>query len=130
MINIDDRMAILDLCSRYNYFIDTGCAEQWADTFTANGTFEGPAGRAEGRDGLIALCRQLFEQFPGAMHFSDNHLFDVQDEVVLHKCFLSFQVPSETGANVMLLGYDDELVQVDGDWRFRLRRVGPLTAPG
>jgi hypothetical protein len=129
MIGIHDRMAILDLCSRYNYFIDTGSAEQWADTFTAAGVFEGPSGRAEGRDELIAFCRKLAEQFPGSMHFSDNHLFEVQDGVVLHRCFLSFQVPTQTGTDVMLMGYEDELVEVDGDWRFRLRRVGPISAP-
>jgi hypothetical protein len=129
MINIDDRMEILDLCSRYNYFVDTDCAEQWADTFTKDGTFEGPAGRAEGRDELIAFCHSLAEQFPGGRHFTDNHLFEVRDDVVLHRCFLSFQVPADSGTDVMLLGYEDEVVKVDGDWRFRTRRVGPITAP-
>ena len=129
MINTDDRMAILDLCSRYNYYVDTGSAEQWADTFTEDGVFDGPAGHAEGRDELIAFCRQLAEQFPGAMHFTDNHLFETTGDSVMHRCFLSFQVPTETGTEVTLLGYEDEVAQVAGEWRFRVRRVGPIAAP-
>ena len=44
MISVEERMAILDLCSRYNYYVDTDAAEQWADTFTSEGVFDGPAG--------------------------------------------------------------------------------------
>ena len=98
MISIDDRMAILDLCARYNYFVDTDRAEQWADTFTSDGIFDGPAGHAEGRDELIAFCHMFAAQAPGGMHFTDNHLFDVRDDVVLHRCFLSFQQPTDEGA--------------------------------
>jgi len=128
MININDRMAILDLCSRYNYFVDTGCAEQAADTFTADGIFDGAAGHAEGRDELIALCQLFAEQFPGGMHFTDNHLFETLGDVVLHKCFLSYQIPTDKGTDVSMLGYEDEVVKVDGNWRFRSRRVAPITS--
>ena len=128
MIAIDDRMAILDLGARYNYAIDTGMSQGWADTFTPDGVFDGPAGRAEGRDQLIEFCDGLGEQYPGAMHFNDNHLFEVDGEVVLHKCFLSLQIPGEDGAAVVPLCYEDELVKVEGKWRFRLRRVAPLNA--
>ncbi len=55
MISLDDRMAILDLCSRYNYHIDTGASAEWADTFVADGVFDGPVGRAQGRDALSAF---------------------------------------------------------------------------
>lgn len=126
MISIEDRMAILDLGARYNYHVDTGASEAWADTFTADGVFDGPAGHAEGRDALVAFCEQLAKDYPGAMHFTDNHLFEQDGEVVQHRCFLSFQVPGDTGTDVMLLGYEDEIVKVDGEWRFRVRRVGPL----
>ncbi len=128
MISIEDRMAILDLAARYNYAVDTGAGEAFADTFTADGVFDGPAGHAEGRAALVAFCGLLAEQFAGGMHFTDNHLFDVEGDVVQHKCFLSFQVPGDGGTEIMLLGYEDEIVQIDGAWKFRLRRVGPLQA--
>lgn len=119
-------MAILDLCAEYNYYIDTGRAEEWADTFTADGVFEGAAGKAEGRDALVAFCKQFGTDYPGAMHFTDNHLFQHDGDTVQHKCFLSFQIPAEGGTTVILVGYEDELVQVGGAWKFRTRRVGPL----
>ena len=109
--------------------MDTDSAEKWADTFTADGCFEGPAGQATGREALIEFCHMLNVQSPGAMHFTDNHLFEVRGDEVLHRCFLSFQVPTDQGTSVTILGYEDILVRENGDWRFRLRRVGPITAP-
>ncbi len=126
MISIDDRMAILDLCAEYNYYIDTGESEKWADTFTADGVFDGAVGKAEGRDALVAFSKQFGIDYPGAMHFTDNHLFEQDGDAMKHKCFLSFQVPSDGGTNLILVGYEDELVRVDGTWKFRSRRVGPL----
>lgn len=126
MISIDDRMAILDLGARYNYAIDTGRSKDWADTFTPDGVFDGPAGRAEGREQLIEFCDGLGEQYPGAMHFNDNHLFEVDGDLVRHKCFLSLQVPGEDGATVVPLCYEDEVVKLDEKWLFRSRCVAPL----
>lgn len=126
MIPIEERMAILDLCAAYNYYIDTGESEKWADTFTSDGVFEGTVGRAEGRAALVAFADAFAKDYPGSMHFTDNHLFESDGDVLRHKCFLSFQVPAEAGTNVILAGYDDELVRVDGAWKFRSRLVGAL----
>jgi len=128
MISIEDRMAILELATRYNYAVDTGAGEAFANTFTAEGVFDGPAGHAAGRAALVVFCGELAVQFPGGMHFTDNHLFDVDGDVVRHKCFLSFQVPGENGTEPWLLGYEDEVVKEDGEWKFQLRKVGPLQA--
>ena len=128
MINIDDRMAILDLCARYNYAFDTGAAEEWAKTFTADGSFDGPAGKASGADELAEFCVEAGKQFAGAMHFTDNHLFDVGEDCVHHRCFLNLQMPTETGTESMLLAYVDELVEVAGEWLFRSRVVAPLNS--
>ena len=126
MISIEDRMAILDLCAAYNYYIDTGESEKWADTFTADGLFEGTVGKARGRAALVAFSDQFGKDYPGSMHFTDNHLFEADGDVMRHKCFLSFQVPADGGTNVILAGYDDELVRDGGGWKFRARRVGAL----
>lgn len=128
MITIEDRLAILDLSARYNYAVDSGASADWADTFTEDGVFDGPAGHAEGRAELIAFCDGLARDYPGAMHFTDNHLFEPAGDGVRHRCFLSFQVPREGGTDVLLLAYEDDLVRVGGAWRFRSRRVAPLTA--
>ncbi len=127
MIDINDRMAILDLCASYNYLFDTCAAEEWAATFTADGVFEGPAGRAQGPEALAEFCRNTNAQYPGGMHFTDNHLFEQDGDAVRHKCFLSMQVPSPEGTQTLLLTYEDELRRVDGEWRFASRLCRPLS---
>ena len=60
-ISLEDRFAIIDLCSVYNYTVDQADGEGWAATFTEDGIFAGPAGQAEGREALVAFCGQLAE---------------------------------------------------------------------
>ena len=127
-ISLEDRFAIIDLCSVYNYTVDQADGEGWAATFTEDGIFNGPAGQAEGREALVAFCGQLAEAFPGGMHFTDNHLFELDGDTCQHKCFLDFKVPSLDGSVAsVLLGYEDIVVKVDGEWLFQRRDVVSVT---
>ncbi|MCY3572259.1 MAG: nuclear transport factor 2 family protein [Chloroflexi bacterium] len=127
-ISLEDRFAIIDLCSVYNYTVDQADGEGWAATFTEDGVFAGPAGQAEGREALVAFCGQLAEAFPGGMHFTDNHLFEIDGDTCQHKCFLDFKVPSPDGSVAsVLLGYEDVVVKVDGEWLFQRRDVVSVT---
>jgi len=127
-ISLEDRFAIIDLCSVYNYTVDQADGEGWAATFTEDGVFAGPAGQAEGREALVAFCGQLAEAFPGGMHFTDNHLFEIDGDTCQHKCFLDFKVPSPDGSVAsVLLGYEDVIVKVDGEWLFQRRDVVSVT---
>ena len=127
-ISLEDRFAIIDLCSVYNYTVDQADGEGWAATFTEDGVFAGPAGQAEGREALVAFCGQLAEAFPGGMHFTDNHLFEIEGDTCQHKCFLDFKVPSPDGSVAsVLLGYEDVIVKVDGEWLFQRRDVVSVT---
>ncbi len=127
-ISLEDRFAIIDLCSVYNYTVDQADGEGWAATFTEDGIFNGPAGQAEGREALVAFCGQLAEAFPGGMHFTDNHLFELDGDTCQHKCFLDFKVPSPDGSVAsVLLGYEDIVVKVDGEWLFKRRDVVSVT---
>ena len=130
-ISLEDRFAIIDLCSVYNYTVDQADGEGWAATFTEDGVFSGPAGQAEGREALVAFCGQLAEAFPGGMHFTDNHLFEIDGDTCEHKCFLDFKVPSPDGSVAsVLLGYEDVIVKVDGEWLFQRRDVVSVTGYG
>lgn len=130
-ISLEDRFAIIDLCSVYNYTVDQADGEGWAATFTEDGVFAGPAGQAEGREALVPFCGQLAEAFPGGMHFTDNHLFEVDGDTCYHKCFLDFKVPSPDGSVAsILLGYEDVIIKVDGEWLFKRRDVVSVTGYG
>lgn len=129
-ISLEDRFAIIDLCSVYNYTVDQADGAGWAATFTADGIFRGPAGSAQGTDALAAFCGQLAEAFPGGMHFTDNHLFELNEagDVCEHKCFLDFRVPQADGTvSSNLLGYEDVIVKQDGAWLFQSRDVVSVT---
>ena len=127
-ISVEDRFAILDLCSVYNYTVDQADGDGWAATFTEDGVFHGPAGHAEGREALSAFCGQLAEAFPGGMHFTDNHLFEIDGDTCQHKCFLDFKAPTaDGGVSSTLLGYEDVIIKVDGEWLFQRRDVVSVT---
>ncbi len=124
-LDVESRFEILDLFARYNHVFEAGDGEAWASCFTPDGRFSGPAGTAEGREELAELCRRTVQRYPVALHFTDHHLFEPQGEMVRHRCLLSVQAPTEDGVKTFLYRYDDELVQVEGRWRFRVRRVLP-----
>ena len=124
MVSLDDRMAILDLCARYNWLTDTGEAEQVAALFVPDGVFDGPIGRFEGTDKIIEFNRDVRKRIAGSMHMNDNHLFEDAGDHVKHRCSLALHgVPAADGVITVLQTYDDEIVNVDGGWKFRLRLV-------
>ena len=131
-ISLEDRFAIIDLCSVYNYAVDQGDGPAWAGTFTPDGIFSGPAGHSEGRDALIAFGDGFAEQFPrrDALHRQPTSSTWSAREVH-HKCFLDFKIPSTDGSvTTMLLGYEDVIVQHEGEWRFKRRDVVSVTGFG
>lgn len=126
-LRLEERMEILDLFARYNHLFEAGAAQEWAETFTPDGYFSGPAGEAQGTTALAEFCRATIARFPVALHFTDHHLFEVEGEVVRHTCILSLQFPSNEGVEILLLRYDDELVRAGDSWKFRRRIVRPAS---
>lgn len=123
IISHEDRLNILELCARYQHFFDAGEAEEWASTFASDGTFDGPAGTAKGQNELQQFCRDTLSKFPIALHFTDHHIFERKKGIVVHKCILSVQVPTDKGAQIGLFRYCDELVKIEGEWKFKSRTV-------
>jgi hypothetical protein len=113
-------MAMLDLCACYNWFTDTGEAEQVATTFVRDGVFDGPIGRFEGTEEIIRFNREVRERIAGSMHFDDNLLVEDRGDHVEHRCSPALHgVPSDDGAITVLQTY--EIVKIDGEWKFRIR---------
>jgi hypothetical protein len=123
MITVEDRLEILELCARYNYFTDTGDAQEVARLFTSDGVFDGPPGRFEGFDAIVAFNENIYQALAGSMHFTDNHLFESRDSFIRHRCYLALNIPSKDGVKPTLMMYDDEVVKVEGEWKFRARTV-------
>ena len=123
MITVADRLEILDLCARYNYFTDTGEAQEVARLFTPDGVFDGPPGRFEGFDAIVAFNENIYQALAGSMHFTDNHLFEMRGASIRHRCYLALNIPSKDGVKSTLMMYDDEVVKIEGEWKFRARTV-------
>ena len=78
-ISTEDRMAILDLLSRYNHAIDGGDTETWLDCFTEDAVYEFPPDRRwEGIEQLreVAASRAANPDQPASRHWLNNVLVE------------------------------------------------------
>ena len=128
----DDRVEIRDLISRYNKAIDTGDADGYANTFSADGQFIGIVGTFNGRDELRAFAaaystEEQYAEFASAQHWVTNVVVDPvegDDEQATVFSHLQMVKPLPDGGRILLVGhYDDVVRRVDGRWVFAQRIV-------
>ncbi len=128
LVSIEDHLAITELLSRYSHAIDRGAPEEFADLFTADGEWEGPGGTHRGRAQLIELI-EAYRRHPdvaSSRHWVSSTVIDEEDGKVRATSYSLCAALSEDGQGVIaeLIGrYHDELVQVDGEWRFARRLI-------
>lgn len=127
-VSCDDRLAIIDLVTRYNHAFDTLDPEGWADTFTDDGEFVGDLGNPKGRSALIDHVRRFstepdFAAFRNGQHWVTNYVIDVSgDEATMSANYL-YLISGEDGPSIAMMGsYRDDLKRSGGAWRF-VRRV-------
>lgn len=120
----EDKLAIMELITRYNHAIDGGDPDGVAACFVPDGVFEGRSGRFEGRAELRKLGMTLT---PSCIprHIVTNILVEAvpgaPDEAQV-KSHLFFYEVTPAGFNFKTSGvYTDAVVRVDGDWKFRTR---------
>lgn len=128
-----DHEEIRQLLARYNFAVDLGEVEAWADCFTDDGVFRctpeaGPlTGRHEGREALVAYARRHYELNKGrARHWNWNLQIEGDGQTATMRCYLA-ALSASTGDQppaVRVTGiYRDRLVKVDGRWRFAERHI-------
>jgi hypothetical protein len=135
-LTADDRLEILNLLGKYNFAIDFGEAEAWADTFTGDGIFESPLSTASGRDALVAFA-QAGAAAKGVRHWVNNVVIDGHGNHATANVYLVlWQMGNEGGPQSLVAGrYSDTLTKVAGAWKFKHRKVtfddgsGPLAPP-
>ncbi len=124
----DDFMEISQLFSRYDYNIDNGQGDGWADVFTPDGVFADPSTCAIGREQLASVAVHFGKgdsehfHFPsmGPIVYTDrDHATVHSTVVVIGKTGMGIQ-----GGGIFVTGsYDDTLVRSQGQWRFAYRLV-------
>ncbi|MCZ1072680.1 nuclear transport factor 2 family protein [Rhodococcus sp. A5(2022)] len=126
---LEDLEAIRSLDARYCRHLDDGDWDALMDLFTDDGEFDGlsrPRGKAEMREFFAGLAAGGLTTF---WHFITNMEIDLDRATV--RSFL-WQPCVTDGAPAIAAGrYTDEVVKVDGRWRYRVKQVrfhffGPL----
>jgi ketosteroid isomerase-like protein len=128
-----DHEEIRQLLARYNFAVDLGDAEGWADCFTPDGVFRctpegGPlTGTHQGRDALVAYGQTHYGINKGrARHWNWNLEIDGDGETATMRCYLlslratTPDAPAAVGATGV---YRDRLSKVDGRWLFVERHI-------
>lgn len=130
-----DRALIEDLQARYLFAMDFRDAQSYAGTFTEDGVLDYGGGKLQGREAIHAMVVTARERAatqaegegpPDGRHSITSMVIDVDGDRATSVAywFLMVSDPPERVARVHSYGhYEDELVKVDGQWLFSLRKI-------
>lgn len=135
----EDRAAIENLQARYMFALDFRDPEEYAATFTEDGVLDYGAGKIRGREAIAAMVDGMREgdaaQRAGdtsglrpaaGRHNISNIVIEIDGDRATSTAYW-FHMGNdnpERGAQLNSFGhYEDELIRVDGEWLFSLRKI-------
>ena len=132
-LNPMDYEQIRHLVARYNFAIDGGDVEAWADCFIEDGEFlctpeDGPlTGQHVGREALRSYARQHFLVSKGsARHWNWNLAIQATDAGASMRCYLAAMSAASPGRPPVIRTtgiYRDDLVRRSTNWLFSRRHI-------
>ena len=131
ILTTDDRLAIQELYAKYNFAIDDGKPEEFADCFTADGVLDvGYGDPTTGTEALTAFCAATNQMMPGMRHQVTNLVLHGHGDDATGRAYLYTYRATAEGHQVILTGrYEDTLRRDEGIWRFAARTMVPDTPP-
>lgn len=138
-----DRAEIEDLMARYLLAMDWNDYDMYADTFTEDGTLDYAGGQTVGRENIRREAKEFKERVgtiyvdvegnPAILrHVLCQSVIRVEGDMAWHTGFW-FETANDgprtpdgkkLTPTVGSFGtYEDELVRVDGEWRFKYRNI-------
>lgn len=132
-----DRLAMMELCARYNKAALAWDAEAFAECFTPDGCFVRAhlGTEVKGGEALRAMIRTGAESgTPASYHLTTDFIVEIDGDRATQTCqlFLYGFDPTKggTGPNVIrgVGHFEDKLVRTPEGWRFQ-ERIGWITAP-
>jgi hypothetical protein len=135
----EDRAMIEDLQARYLFALDFRDPEAYAATFTEDGVLDYGAGKIQGREAIAAIvagmrdnaARQRDADTSGLRPAAGRHnisnivvTIDGDRATGTAYWFHMGNANPERAAQLNSFGhYEDELLKVDGEWLFSLRKI-------
>lgn len=116
--------AIRELIAAYALALDAGNTDECVQLFTANAQFLVYGKSFEGHDAI----RKMFQDAPRGLHLTGVSRIDVDGDTATARSQVLFVRAGDLHLRPAL--YDDELVSVDGRWRFSRRRCQFVTSRG
>lgn len=134
-----ERALIEDLQARYLFALDFRDPEAYAGTFTEDGVLDYGAGQIRGREAIAAMVEDMREGDAEARAADDSGLRPAAGRHNITNIVVEIDGDRATGtaywfhmgndnadraAQLNSFGhYEDELVKVDGEWLFSLRKI-------
>ncbi|MBI4362969.1 MAG: nuclear transport factor 2 family protein [Euryarchaeota archaeon] len=119
----EDRLAILELCARYNRTVDSRDTEGWLSTWTDDGVFETTFGTFQGRKAMEGFLRVFYATMQGKRHWSGNHIIEGDGDTATLTCDLMLLQTGKSPGVYATGTYTDALRRVAGAWRFSRRKL-------
>ncbi len=123
---LEEKDAIRELMARYCFHFDNGEFDDWLNCFTDDGVFDlGKIGRHAGRAGLQKFLTTipLTNGLPMIKHCVMNSIVAVNQDTATARSYVVVVRTGEQLAISIAGRYEDQLVKVGGDWRFKERTV-------
>jgi hypothetical protein len=127
-LSAQDYFEIQQLYARYNIAIDSGDAEGWAATFTADGVFN----TFSGHDALVGFIKTWREKLNGATrkHWNNNLQVTGNSKEASATTYLMLVDLSTKPPSILMTGaYTDSLVKTKDGWRFTKRMTKSDVTP-
>jgi hypothetical protein len=128
-LTLEDREEIREVIARYDFTMDLGDPDGWAELFVEDGVFmhtgagkqSEMAGRYQGRQELRDFCQSVFDRAKGQLRHWNNgvQLLEGDGETARMRSFIiGFSVGVYPVPQIFETGiYYDEFRKVDGQWR-------------
>lgn len=120
----DDDAAIRELIAAYALALDAGDVDACVGLFTADAEFCVYGRAFAGHDGIGTMFRDA----PRGLHLTGVSRIELREDTATARTQVLFVRAGDLHLRPAL--YDDELIRVDGGWRFRRRRCQFVTSHG
>ena len=126
MLNLEDKITIQELITKYNLAIDNKRLDEWINTWTDDGIWTTTFGEAKGKSELKNMTNQITNEFASEKrHFSTNIIIEeTQNNMASANSYLTV-IEAYKSPQVVASGtYSDILKKNNtGEWKFFQRKL-------